>query len=162
MKIAAFDLGSHVAIAHNAHGAPRVNHYEAKGNRVERAAFHLAMLTQFFEEAMAAGGLDAVFYERPFARGMDATRSLWGVAGILEAVAASHDIPVLDATPKEIKSFSGKHDATKEDMILFASLTGYSGDNEHEADAWCLLRFGEATLKPVREKKGKKRARSSK
>lgn len=158
MRIAAFDLGSHVAIAHNCAGEPRVNHYEAKGNRQERAGMHLVTLELFFKEACSAGGLDVVVYERPFARGMDATRSLWGVAGILEAVACQHGITCIDITPSEIKKHAtGSGGASKEDMILFASCTGYAGDNEHEADAWCLLRMAEATLKPVREKKGKKR-----
>ena len=31
-------------------------------------------------------------------------------------------------------------------MLAAAKRLGYTGENEHEADAFCLLRFAEATL----------------
>lgn len=158
MRIATFDLGSNIAVAHNLKGTDdvRVASQHFPGDRPARLAATQAWLQEFFDQA---GPMDAVMYERPFARGMHATRSLWGVAGLIEAAAAARDIPVLDVTPGEIKKFAaGKGDASKDDMILMASLTGYLGDNEHEADAWCLLRYAEADLKPQRtKKKGKTR-----
>lgn len=146
MKIATFDLGSHLACAHNINGEPVVASKEFKGDRVTRAANTLAALQAMREQFEAAGGVDAVVYERPFARGQAATRALWGIAGLIEAVFGDH-CAVLDWTPSEIKLWAiDNAKATKEDMVLAASLTGYTGDNEHEADAWCLLRMAEATL----------------
>lgn len=156
MKIAAFDLGSHVACAHNMTGAgnERVTHWDAKGDRVERAGQILGWLKEAFQQFEDHGGLDVVVYERPFARGQAATRSLWGVAGILEALAGAYGWPCIDYTPGEIKKHAiGKGDAEKDEMILAASLTGYMGDNEHEADAWCLMRFAEDNIKPGKSAK---------
>lgn len=151
MKIAAFDLGSHVACAHNLYGAgdERVSHYSAKGDRVDRAGQILGWLKIAFEQMEENGGVDVIVYERPFARGQHATRSLWGVAGILEALAGAYGIPCIDYTPTEIKKHAtGNGSADKDDMILAAACTGYMGDNEHEADAWCALRFAEDNIKP--------------
>ena len=148
MKIAAFDLGTSIAVAHNAFGTDdvRVNHFTAKGNRVERAAQTLAWLQEVRRGFDAMGGLDAVVYERPFARGQNATRSLWGLAGLVEAVFGDLSA-LLDWTPAEIKKFTaGDAKADKDTMILFAAMDGYVGDNEHEADAWCMLRMAEKTL----------------
>lgn len=148
MKIAAFDLGTSIAVAHNAFGTHdiRVNHFTAKGNRVERAVQTLAWLQEVRRGFDAMGGLDAVVYERPFARGQNATRSLWGLAGLVEAVFGDLSA-LLDWTPAEIKKFTaGDAKADKDTMILFAAMDGYAGDNEHEADAWCMLRMAEKTL----------------
>lgn len=145
MKIAAFDLGRHLACAHNFNGEPVVAYREFKGNRVERAADTLTTLLAMRDQFEAAG-VDAVVYERPFARGKDATRCLWGIAGLLEGVFGGI-CAVLDWTPSEIKKWStGNAKADKDDMTLAAACTGYMGDNEHEADAWCMLRMAEATL----------------
>lgn len=147
--ILAFDLGTNIGLAHNALPAGAVAaSIVLTGDRCNRATEFMGYtqnLLKQFEEAKKP--IDAVVYERPFARGFHATRSLWGLAGILEAVAHDAGAAVLDITPSEIKKFAtGSGRASKEDMILFASTTGYAGDNEHEADAWCLLRMAE-TLK---------------
>jgi len=161
MKIAAFDLGSTWAIATNQLSAKA----ELLGDKAE--AFHIdenpdrnrpklarkrPEVLGSFAATLAAmndatSRLDIVVYERPFARGQAATRLLWGMAGILEAAAHNAGVPVLDITPAEIKKWAvGKGNADKADMIEAAQLMGYGGDNEHEADAWCLLKFAMATL----------------
>lgn len=146
MKIAAFDLGSSIACAHNINGEPVVASRTYKGTRIARAASSLWLFQDLRRQFEEAGGVDAVVYERPFARGMDATRALWGLAGLLEAVFGDY-CAVLDVTPAEIKKHAaGDAKADKEAMQLAAYLTGYFGDNEHEADAWCLLRMAEDTL----------------
>jgi len=156
MKILAFDLGSNMAVAHNLFGPTdiRVEHKWFKGTRQQRAGATWIWLHDLFDQA---GEVDAVVYERPFVRGQDATRSLWGLAGLIEARASVDGVLCLDYSPKEIKLHSTGHgNAGKEDMILAAAMTGYLGDNEHEADAWCLLRYAEYDLKPARPKKVKK------
>lgn len=146
MKIIHFDLGSNMAFAHNGCGDVVIwEHREFKGSRQERAAATLRWLLRRFKEMKKAGiEFDVVHYERPFARGQAATRSLWGIAGILEAAAIVNGWPTLDSTPLEIKKFAtGKAKAEKSDMIAAARKIGYRGDNEHEADAYLGLKYAE-------------------
>lgn len=150
MRIVAFDLGSNMAVAHNLYDdGERVAHAEFKGKRVQRAAQTWLWLHEVFEGVAAAGGCDVVVYERPFVRGQDATRSLWGIAGLIEARAGVDGYPVVDYTPSQIKEWAAGHgNANKDAMIMAAYIRGYSGENEHEADAWCLMRYAEANYEP--------------
>jgi Holliday junction resolvasome RuvABC endonuclease subunit len=92
--------------------------------------------------------IDTVVYERPFARGLDATRSLWGMAGVVEAVATRHDCGVLDILPTTIKKWAtGSGNAKKEDMILWAAAQGFNGLDEHAADALALYRYTKANIR---------------
>lgn len=142
MKIIALDIGSNMAMAHNLRGVPSVLSCEFKGDRPTRAAETQVWLERRLQVLVAA---DVVVYERPFNRGRDATRCSWGLAGIIEACATRAGMAVLDVENGTVKRFAlGKRDirgATKQDMIAAAQLMGYTGDNEHEADAWCLLQY---------------------
>lgn len=153
MKIIHFDIGSNMAFAHNGcDGVVVWESKEFKGTRQERAAATLRWLLKRFKEMKAAGiEFDVVHYERPFARGQHATRSLWGVAGLLEAAAVVNGWPTLDSTPIEIKKFAGNPKADKSYMIRAAKERGYSGNNEHEADAYLGLKYAETVIK--KEKK---------
>lgn len=149
----AIDIGANMAVAHNLYGTNDVRalHQLFKGGRVERAGATILWLADILDQLIAIQRPDFISYERPFARGHDATRCLWGIAGIIEALGGSRSIPVLDQENKSVKSFvAGNGSATKDDMLLFASITGYPGENEHEADAWCQLRYAEAhiSIKP--------------
>lgn len=153
MRIAAFDLGANMSVAHNLYGSddPRVSHQLFKGTRVQRAGATWLWLHELFDGFTRIGGLDAVVIERPFARGMDATRSLWGIAGLIEAAANVAGYPVFDYSPGEIKKWAtGSGNAEKDAMILAAFTMGYQGENEHEADAFCLLRFAETQIAPAK------------
>lgn len=144
MNILTFDLGSHMAVADNLWGFPQVNSWQFKGNRVDRAQQTLALLLELRHASGAI--IDTVVYERPFARGMHATRSLWGIAGMIEGVFGSV-AAVNDVTPAQIKEWAtGSGKASKEDMIARAQALGYTGADEHEADAWLLLLYAEANL----------------
>ena len=139
MKVIALDLGSNMALAHNLRGHPSATSIAFRGDRETRAAATQIWLEDRLKVLIAA---DAVVYERPFARGRDATRCLWGLAGIVEAAATRAGLPVLDVDVSTLKKFAtGKAGASKEQMIEAAQLMGYTGDNEHEADAWCLLQY---------------------
>lgn len=165
MKLIWFDLGSTSGWAHNCDPAS-ISHgqMEFAGNRPAR-------LWAMFEavDALLRGLMvDAVGYERPFARGQGATRSLWGQAGILEAVATRRGFPVLDATPAEIKAFAtGKGVASKEEMTAAAIRYLESAGNdipsvlgEHEGDAICGLAYmSQYVSKPT--PKAKRKARGS-
>lgn len=145
MKIVAFDLGKNFAWATNAH-APTffAGSIRLEGPRAHRQGKLLIYLTGFFRKYES---LEAVIYETPFARGRDATRSLWGIAAIIEACATNAKLPVVDAAVPTIKKFAtGSGKGAKNEMIAAAHRWGYTGDNEHEADAFCLLKYAEANL----------------
>lgn len=94
--------------------------------------------------------VDAVVYETPFARGYHATRSMWGLAGVLEACASERGIPVVDVSVSTIKKFATGHGfAPKDSMVAAACKLGYRGKNDNEADAYCLLKYAEANLERV-------------
>lgn len=143
MRIAAFDLGSTWAITRNqGPNGPWTQHAGLEGKRPEKLAGFIVALSR-----IPLREVDVVVYERPFARGQAATRMLWGMAGILEAAAHNAGVAVLDITPAEIKKWAtGKGTASKGEMIAAAQRLGYAGENEHEADAFCLLCMAEATL----------------
>lgn len=151
MKIIAFDLGSTWAMAWNfSEPNPQAAHCTLTGKRPEKLGDFMLMLRDSepaYQAWSALSMADVVVFERPFARGQAATRMLWGMAGILEAAAHNAGSAILDITPGEIKKWAcGYGNADKPEMILAAKRLGYQGDNEHEADAWCLLKMAEATL----------------
>lgn len=152
LRVIAFDLGKNMAWAFSGEdGKPMSGWQFFKGKRVDRAAGTYVWLRDLL--SLFADSVDVVCYERPFARGFDATRSLWGIAGLIEALATAAGLPVIDVTPSEIKVWAtGRGDAEKADMIAVAAQMGYDKRGkdeeaiEHESDAFCLLRFMEATL----------------
>ena len=143
MRVIAFDLGSNMALCVT-NGQPI--HHKFDGSRPKRLAETLAWIrVQIGNVSFGPSRVDMVIYERPFARGQAATRSLWALAGLIELAAEEAGLPVVDVDPSSIKKFAtGDHKASKEDMIFFAQVNGYKGDNEHEADAYCLMKFAEA------------------
>lgn len=177
MKIVTLDLGSTMALAHNVFDDFIVtDHKTFDGVRAHRAGAILHWLTKRFGEIKKSAGNDAVLvvYERPFARGFDATRSGWGLAGLVEAAATNHGWAVTDQTPQSIKKFAiGGRARTKMtraertkaasdeklEMLAAAQRMGYVGENEHEADAVCLLRYAEVHV-VVLPSKGKKNGRA--
>lgn len=150
MKIIAFDLGRNMAWASNYHSTNLKVHVGHEVLQGSMRAHRLDHLDRWLHENFYWQGLEAVIYETPFARGRDATRTLWGIAGIIEAKASRFNLPVVDAAVPTIKKFATGHGkACKEDMIAAAQKFGYRGTNEHEADAVCLLRYAEANLERV-------------
>lgn len=134
MKILGVDLGATGAavLIDTVTGEIETQCWAMKGDRVERAG----AFSDIVEGIIVQGQPDIVFYERPFARGAAATRSLWGMAGILEAVAGKI-AAVVDEVPQKIKQFAtGNGRATKEEMIDAARKRGYDALTEHAADAY--------------------------
>jgi Holliday junction resolvasome RuvABC endonuclease subunit len=157
MKIIAFDLGRNFAFAHNLSKRPATHLEVLTGEtRAHRLGSLSTFLNNLFFDYQSQGspGFDIAVYETPFARGRDATRSLWGIAGIIEACATNAGLPVVDVAVPTIKKFATGHGkASKDQMIIAAKRMGYKGSNEHEADAVCLLRYAEANLERVLDAK---------
>lgn len=162
MRIMALDLGTKVGVARANDFGPgwaigtwdlewlpgwRPGEKRQLAKRPEKLA---AFLTRLVIPKRTA--IDLVVYERPFARGLHATRMLWGMAGVVEAWAADNGLPVLDVLPTTIKKWAtGSGKATKRDMIAKAAALGYPGLNEHEADALLLGMYaGEKAIKGVK------------
>jgi Holliday junction resolvasome RuvABC endonuclease subunit len=142
VKIIAFDLGSTMAWATNVPNITAVGSFKFEGTRVIRLTAIAAWL-----QPLSWNAFEIVVYETPFVRGRDATRVLWGIAGLLEAVVTAQGLPIVDVAVPTIKKFAtGSGRAFKVDMIKAAQKFGYSGNNEHEADAVCLLHYAIANL----------------
>jgi Holliday junction resolvasome RuvABC endonuclease subunit len=147
MKIVAFDLGSTIGWATNMPHTLPFGHHTFTGTRVERIAEIQIWLKKF-----RWGEVDAVVYETPLTRGQAATRILWGIAALLEAAATTAKLPVIDVAVPTIKKFATGHGmASKDEMLAATRKFGYTGDNEHEADAVCLLHYAIANLEHVHE-----------
>ena len=158
MRIITFDLGRHFAYAHNLGPKPVAVGFVLVGDtRAHRLGYlkrYLDNLFMSFESQGGSPGFDIAVYETPFARGRDPTRSLWGMAGIIEACATNAGLAVTDvAVPTIKKHATGHGKASKNDMIAAAQRMGYKGADEHEADAVCLLKYAEANLEKVVESK---------
>lgn len=96
---------------------------------------------------------EVVIFERPFCRGLHATRSLWGAAGIVEAETYGQGLPSLDIVPSTLKKWAtGSGRASKDDMIVAAeTLIDYSVSEvlgEHEADAIILGLYAAENIEP--------------
>lgn len=99
-----------------------------------------SILRQKVLELISTQKPEYVIYERPFARGRDATRCLWGFAAVIEQAAHDSGLASIDQLPGTIKKFAtGRGDASKEAMIQAAEPLAVCFDlNEHEADAILL------------------------
>lgn len=119
--------------------------YHRNTNRMMKLHNLLLWLDKVLEHgAPAVGPYELISFERPFVRGQAATRMLWGIAGVIEALAYKHGCKVYDATPAEIKYAStGNGHASKEQMIEAAVKYGYGALNDHEADALHLYHMVE-------------------
>lgn len=145
MNIIAFDLGSNMAWAFRVGARIGTGTALYTGTRPERLAGIYRDVCNILSGARPK--FDVVIYETPFARGLHATRSLWGIAGVIELAAMNNKMVVLDVSVATIKKFAvGRGDAPKNAMVAAARKFGYRGANEHEADACCLLKYAEANL----------------
>ena len=135
-----------MAAARGLPGLYRVYRRKFEGARAQRMGDTLEWLEAILSVGYREEG-GTVVYERPFTRGMDATRCGWGIAGLIEAVAHRNGYAVVDIDPSSIKKWAtGSGKADKPAMIVEAQKRGYPGDNEHEADAFLLLLYAEANL----------------
>ena len=146
LSILALDLGGVSAFALNVPGWKATGHWDVgRGGKAKRPEALANFQAELELQVMMMGNLDVLIFERPFARGAAATRALWGYAGIAEATGHRYGAAVLDLTPGQIKKWAtGNARASKDDMLAAAKKMGYGGENEHEADAYCLMKYADA------------------
>ena len=139
MKILAIDVGKSMGFFDGEN--PWTKTFE--GDRQERAA---ATLLYLEELAAQPTPFDVWVYERPFARGGPATRALWGLAGIIEAVGQSNGAAVVDIDNNKIRKFVtglGQKQGKSKQPMMDACLDhfGWANVDEHSADAVCLYHY---------------------
>jgi len=106
-------------------------------NRAQKLQHFMSWLDMYLTDN--AERIEFVIFERPFTRGLPATRMLWGYAGIVEALATEYGFAVVDELPTSIKKFAtGSGKASKETMIEIASEKAGLELGEHESDAYLL------------------------
>ncbi len=151
MKILALDLGATTGWA-VVHDGKVLNQGETHfpGTRAER----LWKFQDWYHRLLHEFTPDVVIFERPFCRGLHATRSLWGMAGVAEAETHGQGVTSLDIVPSTLKKWAtGSGKASKGDMIVAATklLTGSYINvdlREHEADAIILGLYAAENIKP--------------
>lgn len=151
--ILALDLGATTGWAIVSNGVQLYGEEHFRGLRPERfVAFH-AWLDDLMNDRL----FDYVIFERPFSRGLHTTRSLWGMAGIVELLAEKHGHPCLDIVPSTLKKWAtGNGRACKKDMMHAAhyKIIAYHRHiddaplREHEADAIILGLYAAENIEP--------------
>mgnify|MGYP001827113551 CR=1 FL=1 len=139
----AFDLGTKLGCAWSSEDQVHTEMVDlTKGEKDAIRAQKFARFAQYVKYRLETDKPDFVVYERPFSRGLAATRHGWGFAGILEASCCFLDIPCVDQVPTTIKKWAtGSGKASKEDMIAKAHEALGKDVSEHEADAYLLLMY---------------------
>lgn len=124
----------------------RHGEFEFTGSREEKIfTLYNRLLEEFQGEDVSA-----IIYERPFNRGLAATRMGWGMAGAVEIYSQEIQVGCVDMPPGTFKKwFTGNGHANKDDMIETARSLGYHLEEgqEHAADAIAVRLYGEANIK---------------
>ena len=152
MKILALDLGATTGWAIIEDG--KVSMYGERyfgGHRALR--FRLFKL--WLLDELQIHDPDTIIFERPFCRGLHATRSLWGMAGVVEEVVVDC-AACLDIVPSTLKKWAtGSGRASKDDMIFTAVRLVHPPQSgpwpemgEHEADAIILGLYAAENIEP--------------
>ena len=136
-SVMALDLGRSMGVATNLDGHREC--FTVTMPPGDRAA-SFASLSDWLADAITDYEPKVVIFERPFSRGLPATRYLWGCAAIVECVLYRREVLSLDVVPSFLKKFAtGDGKAKKPAMIAAANACGWQAKNDHEADAAMLV-----------------------
>lgn len=143
MDILALDLGTKTGIARKFglewHAQSLALNGQTRGERVVQLVDYLDRRS-WTQDTLVA-------YERPFTRGLAATRSLWGMAGVIEWWAAKYGLTCVDIVPSQVKKWAtGSGIAKKPDMMAAVARLGFPNVDEHAADALLLGLFVAANM----------------
>lgn len=135
MKILALDCGGDTGWATGRDGTIS-NYATEKFKHIQERPARLAEFTLWLERMIVAHDVDVIVYERPFCRGLHATRYGWGYAGIVEAIGTLEKCAVLDVNVATLKKSVGISGSTK--PLDWVKEQGYVVKTDHEADAIAL------------------------
>ncbi len=151
MKILALDLGATLGWAVVKDPECRVLNYGEVRFNGDRG-YRLWRFQDWLHRKVYEFSPDVLIFERPFCRGLHATRSLWGMAGVAEAEAHGQGVTSLDIVPTTLKKWAtGSGRADKELMIQAAEVLIYPDERtlrEHEADAIILGLYAAENIEP--------------
>lgn len=141
LRILGIDIGSHTGLFDGEHATT----LEFTGLRHEKMMQLHRQLTSYMSSRPF---FDVVIFERPFNRGLGATRMLWGMAGVVEAVGTEQGAAVVDQLSGPIKKWATGYGGSGKDPMIAAAKKIYSGliMNDHEADAICIHRYADEVI----------------
>jgi Holliday junction resolvasome RuvABC endonuclease subunit len=142
MKILALDLGTTTGWAVSVDGLVSSGSQSFKPTRFEGAGMRFLKFKRFLSDLKGnADGFDMVVFEEVRRhRGVDAAHAYGGFMAHLTAWCEHHQIPYRAEGVGVIKKFwTGKGNASKEEMIDAALAKGYTPADDNEADAIALL-----------------------
>jgi hypothetical protein len=127
---------------------------DKKMHRTDR----LGALLLGYQELLGLVQPYATIYCTPFSRGQDATRSLWGAAGLLEALAHDFGTAIMDVAEAKVRAYhkmvppgemakGARRKWLKTRALTIAEELGYHTlGSDDAADAVLLLKYAEANL----------------
>jgi Holliday junction resolvasome RuvABC endonuclease subunit len=141
--ILALDLGTTTGFAFllGDCGPTIVGTWSFKPNRYEGGGSRFLRFRRQLDEAHAGMKFERVFFEEVRRHiGTDAAHVYGGLLAILTAFCEEKGIPYEGVPVGTIKKFwTGKGNASKDEMIAQARERGHSVDNDNEADALALM-----------------------
>jgi len=141
-KILALDVATHCGWAINVDTNNNIyGVWDLTPRRDESGGMRLIRFRAKLLETIKSEGVDMVVFERPGGRHVGAVIVQSELQGQVKVVCEDLEVPYRGYSSQEIKKFAtGKGNANKEMMKKAArERFGYTGDNDNEADAICLL-----------------------
>lgn len=141
MTVLALDLGTKTGFAALVHGAIVSGTQDFKTSRYESTAMRFVRFLNFLEELHRQDPVTHVIYEEVRRhKGVDAAHAYGGFMAHLLTFCEQRNIAVEALSVGDIKRhWTGKGNASKEDMIAAAERYGYAVKDDNEADALAML-----------------------
>ena len=141
MNVLALDLGTTTGWATSTHGVITSGTFTAKANRYEGGGMRFLRFSRWLEQMLDP--IDAVYFEEVRAhRGTDAAHVYGGLLAHLTSLCEAHNKPYSGIPVGTIKKYwTGKGNASKDEMISAATLKGFAPVDDNEADALAILHY---------------------
>lgn len=141
MTVLALDLGTKTGFAMLTDGVIVSGTQDFKTSRYESTAMRFVRFGKFLSTLHENGGITQVVYEEVRRhKGVDAAHAYGGFMAHLLTFCEQREIPVEALSVGDIKRhWTGKGNASKDDMIAAAKRYGYDVKDDNEADALAML-----------------------
>jgi Holliday junction resolvasome RuvABC endonuclease subunit len=141
VKILGFDCATRTGWANSsgACGAFELGKGAPSTGMVPRGSFILAAAMREYGRLMDEYGPTVIAIEAPFSRGLG-TRLLYGLAGMVQALAGSRGLPVVYMEPSQVRKIAlGRGNADKDDVLAWARGNGHILTDKQTDEADALL-----------------------